>query len=119
MLPDQMIQAAMDLNASVSIPIHISKYELALHHWYEPMELVSTYGAEQNVTIATPMLGSTFIFGEEVPQDTWWRGVTECTAPFLAAYPLVEYAVIYTNVVGILWLVVPRIKNRESSSEEE
>ena len=29
MLPDQVIQAAIDLNASVSIPIHISKYELA------------------------------------------------------------------------------------------
>ena len=119
MLPDQMIQAAIDLNATVSIPIHISKYELALHHWYEPMELVSTYGAEQNITIATPMLGSTFIFGEEVPQDTWWRGVTECTDPFLDDYPLVEYALIYTNVIGILWLVVPRIKNREPSSEEE
>ena len=65
------------------------------------------------------MLGSTFIFGEEVPQDTWWRGVTVCTDPFLDDYPLVEYALIYTNVVGILWLVVPRIKNRSSSSEEE
>ena len=119
MLPEQMIQAAIDLNASVSIPIHISKYELALHHWYEPMELVSTYGAEQNVTIATPMLGSTFIFGEEVPQETWWRGVTECTDPFLDDYPLVEYALIYTNVVGILWLAVPRLKNQKSSPEEE
>ena len=112
MLPDQVIQAAIDLNASVSIPIHISKYELALHHWYEPMELVSTYGAEQNVTIATPMLGSTFIFGEEVPQDTWWRGVTVCTDPFLDDYPLLEYALVYTNVIGVLWVVVPRIKNR-------
>ena len=119
MLPDQVIQAAIDLNASVSIPIHISKYELSLHHWYEPMELVSTYGAEQNVTIATPMLGSTFIFGEEVPQDTWWRGVTECTDPFLDDHPLLEYALIYTNVIGILWIVVPRLKKRVNSSEEE
>ena len=119
MLPDQVIQAAIDLNASVSIPIHISKYELSLHHWYEPMELVSTYGAEQNVTIATPMLGSTFIFDEEIPQDTWWRGVTECTDPFLDDHPLLEYALIYTNVIGILWVVVPRLKKRGNSSEEE
>ena len=119
MLPDQVIQAAIDLNASVSIPIHISKYELSLHHWYEPMELVSTYGAEQNVTIATPMLGSTFIFDEEVPQDTWWRGVTECTDPFLDDYPLLEYALVYTSVIGILWVIVPRLKDRGNSSEEE
>ena len=119
MLPEQVIQAAIDLNASLTVPIHISKYELSLHHWYEPMELVSTYGAEQNVTIATPMLGSTFIFGEEVPQDTWWRGVTECTDPFLDDYPLLEYALIYTNVIGILWVIVPRIKDRGDSREEE
>ena len=37
------------------------------------MELVSTYGAEQNVTIATPMLGSTFIFGEEVVAWSYHR----------------------------------------------
>ena len=119
MLPDQVIQAAIDLNASVSIPIHISKYELSLHHWYEPMELVSTYGAEQNVTIATPMLGSTFIFDEEIPQDTWWRGITECTDPFLDDYPLLEYALVYTSVIGILWVIVPRLKDRGNSSEEE
>jgi len=119
MMPEQVIQAAIDLNASVSIPIHISKYELSLHHWYEPMELVSTLGAKQNVTIATPMLGSTFVFGEEVPQDTWWRGVSECRGPFLDDYPLLEYALIYTNVVGILWVVVPRIKGKTNSKEEE
>ncbi len=119
MLPEQVIQAAIDLNASVSIPIHISKYELSLHHWYEPMELVSTLGGEKNVTIATPMLGSTFIFGKEIPQDTWWRGVSECSDPFLDDYPLLEYALIYTNVVGILWIVVPRFKSRGNSAEEE
>ena len=119
MLPEQVIQAAVDLNASVILPIHISKYELALHHWYEPMELVSTLGAERNVTVATPMLGSTFILDEEVPQETWWRGVTVCTDPFLDDYPLLEYALIYINAIGILWIVVPRIKNRNSISEEE
>ena len=119
MMPEQVVQAAIDLNASVSIPIHISKYELSLHHWYEPMELVSTLGAEQNVTIATPMLGSTFIFGQEVPQDTWWRGVSVCTSPFLDDYPLLEYALIYTNLVGILWVVIPRLKGKTQFSEEE
>ena len=119
MMPAQVIEAAIDLNASVSIPIHISKYELALHHWYEPMELVSSLGKEQNVTIATPMLGSTFVFGKELPQDTWWRGVTECSEPFLDSYPLLEYGLIYTGTVGVLWVLVPRIKNGTDVSEEE
>jgi hypothetical protein len=65
------------------------------------------------------MLGSTFIFDEELPQDTWWRGVTVCTDPFLDDYPLLEYALIYTGVVGILWVAIPRFANRRKSSEEE
>lgn len=119
MLPEEVIQAGIDLNASVILPIHISKYELALHHWYEPMELVSTLGAERNVSVATPLLGSTFIIGEDIPNDTWWRGVSECTEPFLDENPVIEYVLIYTGIIGILWIVIPRIKNRKSNLEEE
>jgi len=119
MLPEEVVQAGIDLNASVILPIHISKYELALHHWYEPMELVSQLGAERNLSVATPLLGSTFIIGEEIPNDTWWRGVSECTEPFLDENPTVEYVLIYTGIIGILWIVIPRIKNRKSNLEEE
>ena len=119
MLPEEVIQAGIDLNASVILPIHISKYELALHHWYEPMELVSELGTERNVTVATPLLGSSFIIGEEIPNDTWWRGVSECTEPFLDDNPIVEYVLIYTGMIGILWIIVPRINSKKSNFEEE
>ena len=119
MLPEEVIQAGIDLNASVVLPIHISKYELALHHWYEPMELVSTLGAERNLSVATPMLGSSFIIGEPIPNETWWRGVSECTEPFLDDYPTVELALMYSNLIGVLWIAAPRIRNRKVNSEEE
>ena len=119
MLPEEVIQAGIDLNASVVLPIHISKYELALHHWYEPMELVSTLGAERNLSVATPMLGSSFIIGEPIPNNTWWRGVSECTQPFLDENPTIELALMYSNLTGVLWIAVPRIRNREVDSEEE
>ena len=45
--------------------------------------------------------------------------MTVCTDPFLDDYPLLEYALVYTNVIGVLWVVVPRIKNRAESTEEE
>ena len=119
MLPEEVIQAGIDLNASVVLPIHISKYELALHHWYEPMELVSTLGAERNLSVATPMLGSSFIIGEPIPNNTWWRGVSECTQPFLDENPTIELALMYSNLTGVLWIAVPRIRNREVDFEEE
>ena len=119
MLPEQVVQAGIDLDASVVLPIHISKYELALHHWYEPMELVSTLGEERNLSIATPMLGSSFIIGKEIPNDTWWRGVSECSQPFLDENPILEYVLIYTGIVGIMWIAIPRFKNKNNFSEEE
>lgn len=119
MLPEEVIQAGIDLNASVILPIHISKYELALHHWFEPMELVSTLGEERNQSVATPMLGSSFIIGEEIPNDTWWRGVSECTQPFLDEYPILEYVLIYSGFVGVMWIVIPRFKKKDNLAEEE
>ena len=83
------------------------------------MELVSTLGAERNVTVATPLLGSSFIIGEEIPNDTWWRGVSECTEPFLDENPVIEYVLIYTGMIGVMWIVLPRMKNRKSNLEEE
>ena len=119
MLPEEVIQAGIDLNASVILPIHISKYELALHHWFEPMELVSTLGEERNQSVATPMLGSSFIIGDEIPNDTWWRGVSECTQPFLDEYPILEYVLIYSGFVGVMWIVIPRFKKTDNLAEEE
>ena len=119
MLPEEVVQAGIDLNASVILPIHISKYELALHHWFEPMELVSTLGEERNQSVATPMLGSSFIIGDEIPNDTWWRGVSECTQPFLDEYPILEYVLIYSGFVGVMWIVIPRFKKTDNLAEEE
>ena len=116
MLPEEVVQAGIDLNASMVLPIHISKYELALHHWYEPMELVSTLGEQRNVSVATPMLGSSFIIGEEIPNETWWRGISQCSQPFLDEYPALEYVLFYTGFVGLMWIVIPRLRNRNHSS---
>ena len=118
MLPEEVIQAGLDLNASLILPIHISKYELALHHWFEPMELVSKLGDERNLSVATPILGSSFIIGEEIPNDPWWREVWSCSEPLLDEYPALEYALIYTWVVGLFWIAIPIIAISKHREEE-
>ncbi len=118
MLPEEVVQAGIDLNASVILPIHISKYELALHHWFEPLEMVSKLGLERNLSVATPMLGSSFILGEEVPQDPWWRDVWECSGPFLDDYPMIEYALFYTGSIGGFWIAIPMFAKNKFKEEE-
>ena len=119
MLPDEVVQAGIDLNASAILPIHNSKFELSLHQWDEPLELVTSGGAKRNLTVATPMFGESFLLGEPVPNDTWWRNVSHGTPPFLKENLLIGIMLAPLNIVGILWIVIPRFNNQSDESEEE
>ena len=68
MFPDQTVQAAIDLNAASLLPIHNTKFVLALHGWDEPLEDVTAEGQKRSQNVTTPMIGQTFLLGEEMPQ---------------------------------------------------
>ncbi|RYD89039.1 MAG: hypothetical protein EOP50_18105 [Sphingobacteriales bacterium] len=75
MMPEETVQAHIDLKGKVLMPIHWGKFELALHNWTEPIERVSKEAAVKNVTIATPLIGELMILGDTVPQNKWWQQV--------------------------------------------
>ena len=77
MFPDQTVQAAIDLQASAVLPIHNSKYELALHAWDSPLEDARKAGIEKNMQVVTPMIGQTFLVNQSMPQDAWWHDVPD------------------------------------------
>jgi L-ascorbate metabolism protein UlaG (beta-lactamase superfamily) len=72
MAPEQTVQAAIDLQAKVLMPVHWGKFTLALHNWDEPIKRVVKKAAEENVKITTPMLGETVIIDEYYPDKPWW-----------------------------------------------
>ena len=45
MLPEQSVQAGIDLNAHILFPIHWSKFDLSSHIWDEP---INRFIAEAN-----------------------------------------------------------------------
>ena len=73
MLPNEVVQAAKDLQAKTFIPIHNSKYILSLHAWYEPLERVTKEAKEKNVHVTTPKIGQTFLLNENLPTTKWWK----------------------------------------------
>ena len=77
MFPDQTVQAAIDLQASAVLPIHNSKYELALHAWDAPLEGARNAGIEKNMQVVTPMIGQTFLVNQSMPQEAWWHDVPD------------------------------------------
>ena len=73
MFPEQTVQAHLDLGGKVLHPIHWGTFNLALHPWYEPMERLTAAAESANVQFATPIVGDTILYGEDLPITRWWE----------------------------------------------
>ncbi|RAU82043.1 MBL fold metallo-hydrolase [Pontibacter arcticus] len=72
MMPEQTVQAAIDLHADVLFPMHLGKFALALHAWDEPLQRVTKSATEKQVKITTPLIGEPVILGKSYPTSQWW-----------------------------------------------
>ncbi|HSC37462.1 MAG TPA: MBL fold metallo-hydrolase [Chitinophagaceae bacterium] len=72
MMPEQTVQAAMDLKAKVLFPVHWAKFTLANHAWNEPIKRVTARAKELNVPIVTPMIGEPVVIDNYRPVKPWW-----------------------------------------------
>ncbi|TKC64108.1 MBL fold metallo-hydrolase [Pedobacter hiemivivus] len=72
MFPEQTVQAAKDLKAKVLLPVHWSKFALAMHNWNEPVIRAVKKAKEENFKITTPILGEAVILDENYPSKEWW-----------------------------------------------
>ena len=118
MFPAEVVQAGIDLNASIILPIHNSKYELSLHPWKEPLEKVSAEGERRNLSVATPMIGETFILGDSIPNDAWWTNVSDGTPSLLKEHFLVGMMIPPMAIVGILWMFTGRLSHTTNETKE-
>ena len=75
MIPEETVQASMDLKAKTLLPVHWAKFSLSLHPWNEPIERVIKKAEELKVEITTPMIGEPIIIGEKYSTKLWWRDV--------------------------------------------
>ncbi|XID91288.1 MBL fold metallo-hydrolase [Paenibacillaceae bacterium WGS1546] len=76
MLPEETVQAHIDVRGRTMIPIHWGAFTLALHGWTDPVERAAKAAGERGVVVATPRIGELVrIGGQEVPSASWWRTV--------------------------------------------
>lgn len=73
MLPEQTVQAHLDLDARVLLPIHNGTFDLAMHAWDDPFERVTRVAADRGVTLATPRMGERLDLLAPAPTQAWWR----------------------------------------------
>ena len=74
MLPEESVQASLDLQSKIMFPIHWGKFDLANHVWDEPIIRASNEAKLKNVNIATPLIGEVFTL-ENIPTQKWWEMV--------------------------------------------
>lgn len=75
MMPEETIQAAIDISAKVTQPIHWGAFTLALHSWTDPIERAKAEAIKKNVKLSTPQIGQSVTIGEEYPSKEWWKGI--------------------------------------------
>lgn len=73
MMPEETVQAAVDLRARLLLPVHWGKFSLALHPWDEPVKRVLEKAKELDMKVTTPMIGEPVILGEAHPDKHWWE----------------------------------------------
>lgn len=72
MMPEETVQACVDLKGKVLLPIHWGKFTLALHTWDDPITRVVRKAKESEVKLSTPMIGEKIILDSVYPDKSWW-----------------------------------------------
>jgi L-ascorbate metabolism protein UlaG (beta-lactamase superfamily) len=73
MMPEETIQASIDIQSKLTMPIHWGSFKLALHSWDDPIVRASKKANELNVNLTTPKVGESVVLNVNIPTDKWWQ----------------------------------------------
>ncbi|WP_345270972.1 MBL fold metallo-hydrolase [Nibrella viscosa] len=73
MFPVQTAQAALDLRAAMTIPIHWAKYAESEHAWNEPVNLYRKAADSLHVPVTVPRIGEPYTIGTAAIRTDWWN----------------------------------------------
>jgi L-ascorbate metabolism protein UlaG (beta-lactamase superfamily) len=74
MMPEESVQAAIDLQSKVFFPVHWGKFDLSSHTWDEPIKRAKAAAERLGLNLATPLIGEVFT-ATDYPVAEWWLTV--------------------------------------------
>ena len=76
MMPEEVLQAAKELNAERLFPVHSSKFSLANHDWDAPLSTITTLNKTISIPLVTPMIGEPVNLKDKAQQfSEWWKDI--------------------------------------------
>ena len=75
MTPEETVQAFQDVRGQVLYGVHNSTFDLAFHPWQDPMNRLADLAAQNNITLATPVIGEVLTIGQARQNLRWWDGL--------------------------------------------
>lgn len=72
MMPEETVQASIDLKAKVLLPVHWGKFTLAIHPWNEPITRALKAADSLGVKIITPHIGEAVELSNMNSAKPWW-----------------------------------------------
>lgn len=84
MMPEQSIQAHLDLKGKAMLPIHNSTFDLSTHEWFEPLERSSDLAREKEISLITPIFGEAVSIKSPNNHYSWWREMQTSSEELLA-----------------------------------
>lgn len=73
MMPEETVQAHIDLKGKYLMPIHWGKFNLSLHPWKEPIQRAVKKGEELDVQFITPEIGVVNVLDNNPEVSKWWK----------------------------------------------
>ena len=71
-MPEEVVQAGIDLRAKKILPVHWGKFALSLHDWDDPIIRVVAECKKRNVAILHPMIGEKINLLTSQTFTRWW-----------------------------------------------
>lgn len=75
MLPEEVVQAAIDLKAKKLFPVHWAKFALSVHSWDEPIRRLVAESEKRNMPVIHPLIGEPVNLNNTQQTTKWWESV--------------------------------------------
>ncbi|MGI9281835.1 MAG: MBL fold metallo-hydrolase [Endozoicomonas sp.] len=74
MMPEDTLQAFVDVKGKHLVPIHNGTFNLSTHAWFDPMERITDLTRKNNIEVLLPVMGETVSYSETMTdkQKPWW-----------------------------------------------